>query len=150
MGGLTTELLGRACRTFLTLAYPEGPATIPANRRRFWTIDRDDAVEALLGAGGLSERLPAADGSTRGYTLRLGSARFPHIKLQVLLPGPAPECVFAVDTHDVLRCTVSAAEAEAWQRLQADNRLLKQRIEQELEKDGLLTFNALLRRGLVQ
>jgi hypothetical protein len=57
-------------------------------------------------------------------------------------------CVFAVDTHDALGCAVSAEEAEVWSQLQAENRRLKERIESAWEKQGLLTFNALLRRGL--
>jgi hypothetical protein len=148
MSGLTTELLSRACRTFFALAYPEGPAAVPPHRHRYLAIAPDQHLEPLLTAPDVCERLAGLDGATRGYALRLGSARFPHVKLQVIFTDPG--CLFAVDTHDALRCSVSAAEAEAWRRLQAENRRLKEAIEAAWEKDGLLTFNALLRRGLLQ
>src|SRR5262245_51715984 len=36
---LPTELLARACRTFLRLAYPGGPATIPPKKRAYDALD---------------------------------------------------------------------------------------------------------------
>jgi hypothetical protein len=146
--GLTTDLLNRACRTFLEQAYPGGEPTIASNRRVFLAIPADVPLADWLAAQPLCERLRNPAGGLRGYALRLGSSQFPHIKLQVTEPDHGSACVFAVDTHDALRCAVSPEEAQAWTRLQCENRKLKERIELAWEKQGLLTFNGLLRQGL--
>jgi hypothetical protein len=104
----------------------------------------------LLGAREVCEKLLTSNGAIRGYAFRLGSARFPHLKLQVNAQARGDACVFSVDTHDALRCRVSGTEAEAWATLQLDNRELKERIEREWERRGLLTFNGLLRQGLAK
>lgn len=150
MNGLTPELLSQACRTFLALAYPGGEGTIAPNRRPFLTIPLDQPLAAWLGTQPLCERLRTPEGATRGYALRLGSAHFPHLKLQVTDHDNGRACVFAVDTHDVLGCSVSAEEAALWTRLQTENRKLKERVEREWERQGFLTFNGLLRRGLTK
>ncbi len=148
MNGLTSDVLSRACRVFLALAYPAGAASIPATRRPFAALAPDQPLEPLLATAGVCEKLLTPAGGLRGYAFRLGSAQFPHVKLQVIGQEGGQPCVFTVDTHDALRCPVSSAEAEKWAQLQADNRRLKERIEAEWERQGLLTFNALLRRGL--
>jgi hypothetical protein len=148
MKGLTTDLLSRACRTFMELAYPGGESTIPPKRRPFYAMRSDQPLAAFLEAREVCEKLLTPEGGTRGYTFRLGSARFPHLKLQVIDQGPGAECVFGVDTHDALRCSLSPEETDLWSQLQADNRRLKERIEAAWEQQGLLTFNAILRRGL--
>src|SRR5438552_2432273 len=88
MNGLTTALLGRACRIFLELAYPGGEETIPAKRRVYFSVAPDQPLEGFLppapAASGIGQVLPAAGGRTRGYAFRLGSAAFPHLKLQVV------------------------------------------------------------------
>jgi hypothetical protein len=148
MHGLTTELFKQACRTFLDLAYPGGEITIPPKRRLFCAIPADQALAPYLEMRETCEKLLTPEGNLRGYAFRLGSARFPHLKMQVIDQGPDTGCVFAVDTHDVLRCALSGDEGQEWAELQAENRRLKERIETAWEKQGLLTFNALLRRGL--
>ncbi len=146
--GLTTGLLSQACQTFLELAYPEGEKTIPPKRRLFFAIAVDLPLSCLLAHQETCEPLHTPEGRLRGYAFRLGSAHFPHLKLQVIDQGPQVGWVFAVDTHDTLRCTLLPEEANAWAQLQAENRRLKECIERAWEEQGLLTFNALLRRGL--
>jgi hypothetical protein len=146
MSGLTTELLGRACRIFLALAYPQGEETIPAARRAMLHLPADQPLEALL-VPPLAQTLATPQGARRGYALRLGSATFPHLKLQVTLREDAA-CVFSVDTHDAIRLDPGHPDAAAWGQLQAANRRLKEQIECAWEADGLQTFNSLLRREL--
>jgi hypothetical protein len=148
MTGLTTDLLSRACRTFLALAYPDGEQTIPPTKRRFWDIPPGEPLTSYLAMRDVCEKLLTPEGAVRGYAFRLGSAKFPHVKLQVTDHENGAAWVFIVDTHDALRCSVYPEEAQAWARLQADNRLLKEQIESAWEKAGLLTFNGLLRRAL--
>jgi hypothetical protein len=154
MNGLTTAQFRLACRTFLTLAYPGGEKAIPEKKRRYLHIPPDADLAALLppaaAAQGVGQVIKGEDGAVRGYTFRLGSAAFAHLKLQVT-GYDHDTCVFAVDTHDSFpragRGTpaVGDAEYELWTALQKANRQLKERIERAWEQEGLWTFNKLLR-----
>jgi hypothetical protein len=145
--GLTAQLLSQACRTFLSVAYPEGEDAIPPPKRAYGQIAPDQCLEALLSPP-VCLPLPAEEGKIRGYSLRLGSSRFPHLKLQVVVQEGTGGCVFSVDTHDQLRLDPTHPDAAGWAQLQAINRELKEKIENAWEAAGLLTFNALLRRDL--
>lgn len=154
MQGLTTAHLARACRIFLTLAYPDGEQSIPEARRVYCALPEDGCITALLDSSraAVCQVLKADNGDVRGYALRLGSATFPHLKLQ-LTQHPGATIVFAVDTHDAFPRSGSAApeshpDYAAWTRLQQANKQLKERIEQAWEQDGLMTFNQLLLRDL--
>ena len=83
MCGLTTTLIRRAARTFLMLAYPGGPETIAPNRRAFLDLKPDQPLEPLL-VPPLCEVLRTPQGVVRGYAFRLGSAHYPHLKLQLV------------------------------------------------------------------
>lgn len=144
--GLCPTLLGKACQIFLTLAYPEGEPSIPASKRAYLRISAESGFELLLQAP-VCQLLARPDGGTRGYAFRLGSQRFPHLKLQVVGQGQS-ELVFSVDTHDQVRVDPKHPDAFAWAELQAANRKLKEEIEHTWEAAGLLTFNAVLRREL--
>jgi hypothetical protein len=127
------------------LAYPEGGEAIPPAKRAYGQIAPDQYLGPLLGPP-VCVPLPAEEGGIRGYAFRLGSSRFPHLKLQVVFQEGA--CIFSVDTHDQLRLDLRHPDAAGWAQLQAINRELKEKIERAWETDGLLTFNALLRREL--
>jgi hypothetical protein len=142
---LTPELLGRACRLFLDAAYPEGPATIPANRRVFLDHPANEPLAKLLGPP-VAQVLTTPDGQLRGYALRLGSSHFPHLKLQAVCCGENGAWVFTVDTHDALRLEPGHPDTERWGQIQAVNRTCKEQIERAWEEAGLLTFHGLLRR----
>ena len=99
MNGLTAELLGQACRTFLDLAYPAG--TVPAAKRPYYDLQPGQPLGPLL-VPPVCQTLPAPDGGLRGYALRLGCATYPHLKLRVVHCEEFP-CVFDVDTHDTVQ-----------------------------------------------
>jgi hypothetical protein len=147
--GLTAPLLSQACRTFLSLAYPEGEDAIPAAKRAYGRIAPDQCLEGLLGPP-LCLPLKSEEGGIRGYAFRLGSSRFPHLKLQVIAQEEIGAWIFSVDTHDQMRLDPRHPDAAGWAQLQAINRELKTQIEHAWEADGLLTFNALLRRELAE
>lgn len=144
MEGLTTDLLVRACRIFLSLAYPDG--AVPPARRVYGEADPNGPLEPLL-APPVRQPLPPAEGRARGYALRLGCAWYPNVKLQVADCGTGI-CVFGVDTHDAVQLTAHHPDAERLAKLQAANRRLKEQIELAWEAAGLKTFHALLRDGL--
>jgi len=152
MEGLTTALLGRACRIFLELAYPVGERSIPAKKRLFWDVPPEAPLERYLPpqvGPDLCQPVGAAPGCKPGFAYRLGCAYFPHLKLQVVRCDKG--WVFGVDTHDQFfpgGLPESDPEAEAWRQLLTANRQLKERIEQAWEAAGLTTFHKLLRADL--
>jgi hypothetical protein len=147
MNAPPADLLARACRTFLQLAYPGGEQTIPATRRPYLHLQADQPLEPLL-APPVCEALLAPDGGVRGHAFRLGCATYPHLKLQATNCDGQGTWVFTVDTHDTLKLAPDHPDAPKIAELQAANRRLKQQIESAWDADGLLTFNGLLRREL--
>lgn len=153
MDQVSNVLLGQACRTFMRLAYPGGSHTIPAAKRVYYDLPLDQPIANFLppvAAPDLCQTLCAEDGNIRGYAFRLGSAHFPHLKLKVQLVDctQSSTWVFMVDTHDAMPLPANHPDAQAWKTLQATNRTLKEIIELALEKEGLVTFNSLLRGDL--
>jgi len=154
MDQLSNVLLGQACRTFMRLAYPGGPHTIPTKKRIYYDLPLDRPVTDFLppapAAQDICQVLPRAGECIGGYAFRLGSAHFPHLKLKVQLIdyNHASTWVFMVDTHDAMPLPAGHPDARAWKNLQATNRTLKEIIEHALEKEGLVTFNSLLRCDL--
>lgn len=155
MEPLTTKSLGEACRVFLTLAYPDGVDTIPSNKRPYLEMAADRPIEDFLSPA------PAALGvcqcltrrGLNGYEFRLGSARYPHLKLRVQIVDSHGESlwVYSVDTHDGFHQAtqfMSPEEALAWRELVDGNRQLKHDIEEDLARAGLLTPVLLLRIDL--
>jgi hypothetical protein len=149
MCGLTTNLLARASRTFLLLAYPGGPSTIPPSKRAFLNLTPDQPLEPLL-VPPLCEVLRTPQGKLRGYAFRLGSATYPHLKLQVIGHDNGDTWIFAVDTHDALHLDANHPDAAGWKKLQTANCQLKKQIEHAWETEELLTFNGLLRQELAK
>jgi hypothetical protein len=148
MKGLTTELLQRACRIFLDRAYPEGPHTIPPASLRYLALDVEIPLEYVL-IPPVCQPWTRCDSGLRGYALRLGSARHPHLKLQIV-DHEDDGCVFSVETHDGFSLDSPHSEEARWRELQSANRRLKEEIERDWEAAGLLTFNGLLRRELAR
>jgi hypothetical protein len=159
MPELTTAQLGQACRLFMDLAYPGGPATIPVKKRLYYTIDPERPLRDFLPpapeAAGIVQELSTRKDGPRGYEFRLGSAHFPHMKLRIQRMEQHGEqvLVFTVDTHDAFsrHCVQPPCDhpdAPQWLALQDTNRQLKDRIEDELEQAGFLTFKSLLRGDL--
>ena len=148
MKGLTTALLGRACRIFLTLAYPEGPdgeSTIPAAKRGFLRITDETPLETCVLAP-VCQAIPLREGGGAGYSFRLGCATYPNLKMQVVDCDNRGTWVFSVNTHDtMLPSDPNHPDAAGIKKLQETNRQIKLKIEDAWEREGLLTFNKLLR-----
>jgi hypothetical protein len=156
---LTTDLVGQACAVFLALAYPDGPGTVPAKKRLFQALPpgrpMPDFLTDSADARAVCQNITDPQGQLVGYAFRLGSAGFPHLKLQVKkVNHEGPNVwVFAVDTHDHFAPGAAGLppdhpDVQAWARLQSANQRLKEKIERAWEQARLLTFNELLRRGL--
>lgn len=145
-----TPLLAVACRIFLEAAYGDGPRRLPPASARYADPLTEGPPEPWWESDGVYQALPQG-----GFTLRLGSATYPHLKLRVqtMRTATAKLSVFAVDTHDSfsnhdIQPPAGHPEATAWQVLQETNRTLKERIEAAWEAAGLPTLNGLLRQAL--
>lgn len=159
MHRLTTQLVGRACRLFMDLAYPGGPETMPPAKRIYHDLPDGEPMSKFLppapAAVGVCQVVPPGETCRVGYAFRLGSAHFPNLKLSILLveEGHDSTWVYMVDTHDAFsqlrfHPPTDHPDAAAWLALQATNRRLKEQIETALEDAGFVTFAALLKREL--
>jgi hypothetical protein len=159
MQPLATSLLGQACRIFMELSYPEGPASIPPKRLPYFHLPQDQPLENFLPpaplATGIAQAITSNSQALPGYAFRLGSAGFAHLKLRAQQVEHAGRTtwVFMVDTHDAFSKDSKVPPADhpdapQWLALQNANRLLKGKIEAAWEQHGLATFNSLLRQDL--
>jgi len=85
---LAMPQFARACRAFLRLAYPEGPDSIPERKRVYFDLPGDLPAADFLPPAPVAEgvgQIISGPGGIRGYSLRLGSATFPHLKLKLQL-----------------------------------------------------------------
>jgi hypothetical protein len=154
---LTIQDLARACRIFMEAAYPEGIDTIPANKRPYYDIDLHRSVNDYLLpaaiAAGVCQSLPPQNNGLQGHELRLGSAKYPHMKLRIQAVEFRSRTVwvYSVNTHDGFQQVtryLSAVEAEAWRCLVEHNRNLKSQIENAFKAAKLLTPMHILELGL--
>lgn len=157
MNQLTTDLLSRACRVFMGLAY--AGAVIPAKKQPYAQIPPQAPLEDYLPPAPLAmgiAKISSTDGPTAtGYTFRLGCTHYEHLKLCVQRCHYRRQLrwVFSVDTHDAFSKEfrippADDPDARAWAILQAQNNELKHRIEEALEQAGFDTFVSLLRLDL--
>ena len=160
MLGLTTDDVSAVCRIFLAMAYPDGEETIPELRRVFLHLPDGNDFHAYQETADFSPscfQINKKDGVVRGYSLRLGSKIYPHLKLKIhwVTEHGQQMWVYTVDTHDAFlsyssRPPADHPDAEVWMKLQAANTELKEQIEHAWEEQGYLTFNGLLRNDLKQ
>jgi hypothetical protein len=142
--GLRLDLLRRAAEIYLERAYPTGVIPEPVRRRLAW---REDCPADEVLSCPPFERAGKAPGRPASiYALRLGNHRYPHMKLQIQ-PWPNDAgFMLSVNTHDqVGGLSLSAADAQAFRDLQAENQELKEAIEQGWDAAGLPTFLRYLR-----
>lgn len=157
MIALPLQDLAQACRIFMDLAYPEGPNTIPANRRPYCDIAADASIDDYLPpsrhATTICQDLSKLKGGMHGYEFRLGSAAHPHLKLRIqsMEFHRRDVWIYSVDTHDrflMAALQIDPAEAQKFRELVEYNRRLKHQIEDALALAGFLTPKGLLQVDL--
>lgn len=142
--GLRLDILRQAIDCYLTLAYPSGTYPEAVKRRLDWP---DGVTAPVLLTGPPFERAGKAPGRQEAiFALRLGNARYPHMKLQIQPWPNEAGFMISVNTHDqVLGLGADAVDSPEFRELQAYNQQLKEAIEQIWDDAGLPTFLRYLR-----
>jgi hypothetical protein len=139
LASLRLNTLRQAVALYMSRAYPVGDPPEVVCRRLDWP-DGVDASTLLTHAPFERANRPGTN-ALPVYALRLGNARYPHMKLQVQ-PWPNSDgFLLSVNTHDqVLSIDPASSDAEAFRALQGENQRLKESIEQAWDDAGLPTF----------
>jgi hypothetical protein len=138
------DVLRRAVEVYLDFAYASCALPDLVRRRLEWPADADAAT--LLPRPPFERVGKAGPGAHAIFALRLGNARYPHMKLQIQPWPNAAGFLLSVNTHDqVLSLDPSSADAPAFRSLQAENQRLKEAIEAAWDQEGLPTFLRYLR-----
>ncbi len=144
---LTVERLRQAAEVYLAEAYPSGDVPEAVQNRLRWS---EGIALADLLAHPPFETVPPRDGEGATiFALRLGNARYPHMKLQVQPWPTSAGYMLSVNTHDqILGLDPNAPDAAAFRALQAENQRIKEAIEQSWDREGFPTFLRYLREYL--
>ena len=134
--------LRQAVEIYLSIAYAVSEPSDSVRRRLDWPQDQDSAT---LIQGAPFERASKL-GAAPIYALRLGNARYPHMKLQIQ-PWVCPAgYMLSVNTHDQVQgIDPSSPDWEAFRSLQDENKRFKEEIEHAWDVVGLPTFLRYLR-----
>jgi hypothetical protein len=141
---LRIDVLRRAVEVYLGIAYEASTPSEAVRRRLEWPAEADAAT--LLTRPPFERVGKAGPGAQAIFALRLGNARYPHMKLQIQPWPNATGFLLSVNTHDqVLSLDPNAADASAFRALQSENQRLKEAIETAWDQEGLPTFLRYLR-----
>jgi len=145
---ITSELLSRAVELYLAAAYADGE---PSEAVR----SRAALPEGVRGADLLGderfERVPpdVPVGEAERINLRLGNARYPHMKLGIDRVSNSRRYVLVVDAHDKhFAAMVQEGERSEYRDLLDYNARLQRQIERAWTEAALPTFERYLRSRL--
>lgn len=130
---MTASLANLAIEIYLRQAYDD------AVLRKKHALEFDPSLpfEAIL------SRFDREDATLRRYALRLGSQRYPHMKLVLTEAYYPDEYVFLVDRHDDFSFTRKGPDFDAWLALKSRNYRLKREIEDAWYAMGIPTMRQL-------
>jgi CheY-like chemotaxis protein len=141
---LTPDLLRRAIAIYLCEAWPDPAGPRPRTTEKDFESAADLAAMLARFERPREKQRPALE----RYTLRLGNARYPFMKLVVQEYLVDREYFLSVDTHDDLEVGPDSPDWGAWLEIKEHNAALKRRIEAAWAKEGLPTHSDLRRLAL--
>jgi hypothetical protein len=145
---LTVDDLRRAVGTYLSIAYPNGSIPDRVAERLRW---REGIGLRDLLAEPAFEKAGASESGTPIHALRLGNARYPHMKLQIQPWPNSLGYMLSVNTHDQLSgLPLKAPDAQQFEALQRENQRIKEAVEDAWDRQGLPTFLRYLRDYIAQ
>lgn len=143
------SVLRRAIAIYLARAYPDSEPPEVVRRRLDWPEGLDLAT--LLGRPPFEQVNQPEPDTPAILALRLGNARYPHMKLQIQPWPHSSGYLLSVNTHDqVLALNPNSRDFEAFRALQAENQRLKESIEKAWDEAGIPTFLRYLRTYIDQ
>lgn len=149
LDSLSIDILRQAVGIFMSLAYPGSDPPESVRRRLLWDSARD--TETLLQSSPFERAGKSKSNGSLIYALRLGNARYPHMKLQIQPWPNRAGFMLSVNTHDqVLALDPNSSDMAAFRDLQSENQRLKEQIEQCWDEAGLPTFLRYLRDYIEQ
>jgi hypothetical protein len=141
--------LRRAVGIYLQIAYDDSTPSEAVRHRLEWPEGVD--AETLMSGPPFERSGKSKSTGATIYALRLGNARYPHMKLQVQPWPNSAGFMLSVNTHDqVLTLDASTVDLPAFREIQSENKRLKELIEQAWDSAGLPTFLRYLREYIEQ
>jgi hypothetical protein len=145
--GLSSQILCRAVRVFLSQAYPDG--VVPPTKQHFLALDENHPLDDWLSQKGVERPRDLSPALNVKYSIRLGNSFYPHMKMLIALMEPAGEPVFGVDTHDRVEVPQGSPDEAGLKELQAKNQELARTIERAWEEHGIPTQASHLKNYLL-
>ncbi|MEM8885877.1 MAG: response regulator [Planctomycetota bacterium] len=132
---IPAAIVRRAVEIYLNEAYPG------SSRWRAPKFDLSGGETAADLAPRFGDETEHHDGrEVHRYVLRLGNARYPHMKLVLEETILENEYAFLVDTHDNLNVSPDAPDYERWNQVRAHNRDLAGDIEEQWKVEQVPTM----------
>jgi len=140
-------MLREAIAIYLRCAYPSSPIPPAVQKRLQW--DEQRPILEALGAPPFESYAAKAPFQCTVHALRLGSADYPNLKLEIRPFPNAPGFVFWVNTHDeFVLVGLGMPDAEQWGQVVRCNRDLKQAVERGWAEHKLPTFTSAMQDEL--
>ncbi len=137
---LSPDLVRRAARIYMELAWPQGSA------RPMFDPLRLAGASTMAEIFALCETRPVGLQPVQAhFALRLGNERYPFMKLVLHEYLLEHEFFFVVDTHDDFELAADNPDYGAWQGIRRHNDELKRAIEDAWEAAGVPTHREMLR-----
>ena len=146
---LSWNTLRDAIAIYLKCAYPAG--IIPEVVQRRLAFDESRSVSESLGSPPFENYVAEAPDRCTVYALRLGSAEYPNLKMEIR-PFPSSRgFMFWVNTHDqFVAVTAGMPDADRWANVMRRNREVKQEVERAWAAHKLPTFLSTMQEELAE
>ena len=136
LDGISAATVRRAVEIYLGAAYPG------SSRWRAPKMDFSGGTTAVDLIPRFNDESETEQGRrVQRYVLRLGNARYPHMKLVLEESILEHEYAFTVDTHDDLKVSPDAPDYERWNMVRAHNRKLAGAIEEQWQLQKVPTLS---------
>ena len=140
------EQVRRAIELYLARAYPQG---VPEAAGKFQPSDGADPAEWLMGAWAERDPPDAPLENVRSFSLRIGNAKYPHMKLRLSRPPCEGMFLLSVDSHDAfLHAATDSPDCLALEELKRYNAEVASAVHADWDAAGLPTERSYLRGRL--